>query len=156
MERCERFRETSRILRKSGSFASMETNREDWGLSQKGQPSCCGSWIRIGHVSTPLVGLQSRRSAGRASRSVVLNSLSVCQPCTLAEVSQYLGDTAEAVHGTAWRCSAVKEGLTFYQTRSNAIILQGTLPAHCILKVERLKTGDKDLIETRSQLDQRE
>ena len=32
---------------------------------------------------------------------------------------------------------AIKEGLTFYQTRSNATILQGTLPAHCILKVER-------------------
>ena len=31
----------------------------------------------------------------------------------------------------------------FYQTRSNAIILQGTLPAHCIPKVERLKTGEK-------------
>ena len=38
---------------------------------------------------------------------------------------------------------AIKEGLTFYQTRSNAIVLQGTLPAHCILKVERLKTGEK-------------
>ena len=38
---------------------------------------------------------------------------------------------------------ATKEGLTFYQTRSNAIILEGTLPAHCILKVERLKTGEK-------------
>ena len=38
---------------------------------------------------------------------------------------------------------AIKKGLTFYQTRSNAIILQGTLPAHCILKVERLKTGEK-------------
>ena len=37
---------------------------------------------------------------------------------------------------------ANKEGLTFYQTRSNAIILQGTLPAHCISKVERLKTGE--------------
>ena len=37
---------------------------------------------------------------------------------------------------------AIKEGLTFCQTRSNAIILQGTLPAHCILKVERLKTGE--------------
>ena len=30
----------------------------------------------------------------------------------------------------------------FYQTRSNAIILQGTLPAHCIVKVERLKNGE--------------
>ena len=38
---------------------------------------------------------------------------------------------------------AIKEGLTFYQTRSNAIILQGTLPAHGIVKVERLKTGEK-------------
>ena len=46
------------------------------------------------------------------------------------------------------RCSglifnlAIKEGLTFYQTRSNAIVLQGTLPAYCIPKVERLKTGE--------------
>ena len=37
---------------------------------------------------------------------------------------------------------AIREGLTFYQTRSNAIILQGTLPAHCILNVERLKIGE--------------
>ena len=36
----------------------------------------------------------------------------------------------------------IKEGLTFYQTRSNAIILQGTLPAHCISRVERLKNGE--------------
>ena len=37
---------------------------------------------------------------------------------------------------------AIREGLTFYQTRSNAIILRGTLPAYCIPKVERLKTGE--------------
>ena len=37
---------------------------------------------------------------------------------------------------------AITEGLTFYQTRSNAIILQGTLPAHYLSKVERLKTGE--------------
>ena len=36
----------------------------------------------------------------------------------------------------------ITEGLMFYQTRSNAIILQGTLPAHCIVKVERLKNGE--------------
>ena len=35
---------------------------------------------------------------------------------------------------------AIREGLAFYQTRSNAIILQGTLPAYCIPKVETLKT----------------
>ena len=34
----------------------------------------------------------------------------------------------------------ISGGLTFYQTRSNAFILQGTLPAHYISKVARLKT----------------
>ena len=37
---------------------------------------------------------------------------------------------------------AIRTGLTFYQTRSNAIILQGTLPAYCIPQVVRLKTGE--------------
>ena len=37
---------------------------------------------------------------------------------------------------------AIRKGLSFYQTRSNAIILQGTLPAYCIPKVVRLKTGE--------------
>ena len=37
---------------------------------------------------------------------------------------------------------AIRRGLTFYQTRSNAIILQGSLPAYCIPKVVRLKTGE--------------
>ena len=37
---------------------------------------------------------------------------------------------------------AILKGLTFFQTRSNAIILQGTLPAYCIPKVVRLKTGE--------------
>ena len=37
---------------------------------------------------------------------------------------------------------AIQKGLKFYQTRSNAIILQGTHPAYCIPKVVRLKTGE--------------
>ena len=37
---------------------------------------------------------------------------------------------------------AIQKGLTFYQTRSNAIILQGTLLDYCIPKVVRLKTGE--------------
>ena len=37
---------------------------------------------------------------------------------------------------------AIRKGLTLYQTRSNVIILQGTLPACCIPKVVRLKTGE--------------
>ena len=37
---------------------------------------------------------------------------------------------------------AIRKRLTFYQTRSNAIILQGILPAYCVPKVVRLKTGE--------------
>ena len=37
---------------------------------------------------------------------------------------------------------AIQKGLTFYQTRSNSIIFQETLPAYCIPKVVRLKTGE--------------
>ena len=37
---------------------------------------------------------------------------------------------------------AIRKGLTFYQTRSNALILQGTLPAYCIPKAMRWKTGE--------------
>ena len=37
----------------------------------------------------------------------------------------------------------IKEGLKFYQTRSNAIILQGALPANFIVRAERLKNGEK-------------
>ena len=37
---------------------------------------------------------------------------------------------------------ALKKGLKFYQTRSNAIILHDTLPAYCIPKVVRMETGE--------------
>ena len=37
---------------------------------------------------------------------------------------------------------AIRTGLTFYQTRSNAIIRQGTLSVYCIPKVARQKTGE--------------
>ena len=36
----------------------------------------------------------------------------------------------------------IKEGLKFYQTRSNAIILQGVIPPSCIVRAERLKGGE--------------
>ena len=37
---------------------------------------------------------------------------------------------------------AIEKGLTFYQTRSNAIIIQETFPAYCIPKVVRMETGE--------------
>ena len=37
---------------------------------------------------------------------------------------------------------ALRKGLTFYQTRSNAIIVQETLPAYCIPKVVVMETGE--------------
>ena len=58
---------------------------------------------------------------------------------------------------------AMRKGLKFYQTRSNAFILHETLPACCVPKVVRMETGEviyeksihvtsastKDLLETR-------
>ena len=37
---------------------------------------------------------------------------------------------------------AIEKGMTFYQTWSNAIILQETLPVYCIPKVVRMETGE--------------
>ena len=37
---------------------------------------------------------------------------------------------------------AIREGLPFYQTRSNAMIFQGTLPVHYVSKVERSRIGE--------------
>ena len=37
---------------------------------------------------------------------------------------------------------AIKKGMTFYQTRSNAIIFQETLPTYCIPKVVSMETGE--------------
>ena len=37
---------------------------------------------------------------------------------------------------------AIRKGLTFYQTRSNAIILHETLPAYCIAKVVWMEIGE--------------
>ena len=37
---------------------------------------------------------------------------------------------------------AMSKGLKFYQTRSNAIIIQETLPAYCLPKVVRMGTGE--------------
>ena len=37
---------------------------------------------------------------------------------------------------------AIKKGLTFYQTRLNAIIIQETLPAYCIPKVVRMESRE--------------
>ena len=37
---------------------------------------------------------------------------------------------------------ALKKGLKFYRTRSNAIIINETLPAYCIPKVVRMETGE--------------
>ena len=53
---------------------------------------------------------------------------------TLYHVSRDALHSAWKRHQDAvfWVDIEIKEGLTFYQTRSNAIALQGTLPAHCI------------------------
>ena len=59
--------------------------------------------------------------------------------------AQYLHKTwkrhQDAVHWVDINL-AMRKGLKFYQTRSNAIILQETLPAYCIPKVVRMETGE--------------
>ena len=45
-------------------------------------------------------------------------------------------------HGFWVDINLAKQGLKFYQTRSNAIILHETLPAYCIPKVVRMETGE--------------
>ena len=61
--------------------------------------------------------------------------------------ARYLQNTwkrhQDAVYWVDIDLGIISEGLKFYQTRSNAIILQGALPANCIVRVERLKTGEK-------------
>ena len=59
--------------------------------------------------------------------------------CTIP--AQCMEETQDAVYWVDIDL-AIEKGLTFYQTRSNAIILQETLPAYCIPKVVRLKTGE--------------
>ena len=82
--------------------------------------------------------------------SNVKNFLSWC----ISTILVFLLVASASCKGNAWKRHqdtvfwvdidlGIREGLMFYQTRSNAIILQGTLPAHCILKVERLKTGER-------------
>ena len=59
--------------------------------------------------------------------------------------AQYLHNTwkrqQDAVYWVDFNL-ALRKGLTFYQTRSNAIIFRETLPAYCIPKVVRLRTGE--------------
>ena len=64
---------------------------------------------------------------------------------TVPRRAQYLHSAWKKHQDAVFRVDitlAIQKGLTFYQTRSNAIILQETLPAYCIPKVERLKTGE--------------
>ena len=59
--------------------------------------------------------------------------------------AQYLHNAWKRHQDAVYRVDtnlSIEKGLTFYQTRSNAIILQETLPSYCIPKVVRLKTGE--------------
>ena len=59
--------------------------------------------------------------------------------------AQYMHKAWKKPQNTVYRVDinlAVKKGLKFYQTRSNAVILHETLPAFCIPKVVRMETGE--------------
>ena len=60
-------------------------------------------------------------------------------------LAQYMHKAWKKHQNTVYRVDfnlALKKGLKFYQTRSNAIILHETLPAYCIPKVVRMETGE--------------
>ena len=68
-----------------------------------------------------------------------------CFDFSVPRLARYLQNTWKRLQDAVFWVDVdlgIKEGL-FYQTRSNAIILQRTLPAHCIVKVERLKKREK-------------
>ena len=77
-----------------------------------------------------------------AEDSVLLNCWSKKWKSQRPRTNWLLCTTSGAIHAQRME-ERIEEGLVFYQTRTNAITLQGTLPAHCIAKVERLKTGEK-------------
>ena len=59
-------------------------------------------------------------------------------------LAQYMHDAWKRHQNTVYWVDinlALKKGLKFYQTRSNAIILHETLPAYCIPKVVRMEIG---------------
>ena len=59
--------------------------------------------------------------------------------------AQYMHKAWKKHQNTVYRVDinlALKKGLKFYQTRSNAIILHETLPAYCIPQVVRMETGE--------------
>ena len=65
---------------------------------------------------------------------------------SVPRLARYLQNTWKRHQDTVFWINidlGIREGLKFYQTRSNAIILQGTLPANFIVRAERLKTGEK-------------
>ena len=60
-------------------------------------------------------------------------------------LAQYMHKTRKKNQNTVFWVDinvALKKGLKFYQTRSNAIILHEKLPAYCIPKVVRMETGE--------------
>ena len=64
---------------------------------------------------------------------------------SVPRLARYLQNTWKRHQDTVYWVDdpGIRKGLKFYQTRSNAIILQGTLPTNCIVKAERLKNGEK-------------
>ena len=60
-------------------------------------------------------------------------------------LAQYMQKTCKKHQNTVYWVDinfALKKGLKFYQTRSNAIILHETLTAYCIPEVVRMETGE--------------
>ena len=65
---------------------------------------------------------------------------------SVPRLARYLQNTWKRHQDTVFWINidlGIREGLKFYQTRSNAIILPGVLPPNFIVRAERLKIGEK-------------
>ena len=103
-------------------------------------------------ITTAQGNLMERRHSTQCKRTVISKVVIKWTSLTLQRTMRTYGKAPgckeyHTAHQLAKKCRKKgydsKEGLKFYQTRSNAIILQGALPANCIVRAERLKNGEK-------------
>ena len=72
--------------------------------------------------------------------------MDICHLYSAPRLARYLQNAWKRHQDTVFLVDidlGIRERFMFYQTRSNEIILQGTLPVHCIVKGERLRNGEK-------------
>ena len=140
-------------IRKAAWHEEEET-RKDFSIVLTGQCCYSGRFLQV-HLSCRMCNQftfhhQFRIDTGRPNFEQQTDSiLSACGSYGIdldaQRLAQYMHKAWKKHQNTVYWVDmnlALKKGLKFYQTRSNAVILHETLPAYCIPKVVRMETGD--------------